>query len=299
VSRSDPLPARDLAAFVAAVENGSVQGAADELGLTQSAATKRIQGLERRVGATLLERGRAGVRPTDAGRTLYPDAKEALMVLARAEDRLRAAGDAAAATLRLAASHTIGGFLLPRWLSQFRAQAPEVHPQVEVVNSPGVLRLVRAGDAEVGFVEGSDDLTGLDRLRVGLDELVVVVAAGHRWARRRSLRPAELTAEAFYAREPGSGTRTVAAERLAAAGTVLEPSLEMASTESLKRAVLDDGFALLSRHAIASEVASGALVGVAVRGADLRRELLAVRRAGARPPQAARRLWSWLAAPPA
>ena len=46
----------ELAAFVAAVESGTVTGAADALELTQSAATKRLQSLERRLGTELLER---------------------------------------------------------------------------------------------------------------------------------------------------------------------------------------------------------------------------------------------------
>jgi DNA-binding transcriptional LysR family regulator len=291
---SEPLPARDLAAFVAAVEAGSIQGAADALTLTQSAATKRVQSLERRLGVTLLHRDRRGVRPTEAGRTLYPDAKEALAVLVRAERRLAAAGAAQAGTLRLAASHTIGGFLLPGWLSRLRAQIPGLQPQVEVVNSPGVLERVRDRRADVGFVEGDDPLAGLDTMPVGLDELRVVVAPGHRWARRAAVRAAELAAEPYHAREPGSGTRAVAEHRLAGAGVHLAPALQMASTESLKRAVLDGGFALISEHAVEDEVAAGALRALRVRDADLRRTLLAVRRRGERPAPAAAAMWRLL-----
>ncbi|MGH2946665.1 MAG: LysR family transcriptional regulator, partial [Solirubrobacteraceae bacterium] len=74
-TESEPLSGRDLLAFVLAVETGSVHGAADALGLTQSAVTKRIQALERRTGATLLRRGRLGAATTEAGRALYPEAK--------------------------------------------------------------------------------------------------------------------------------------------------------------------------------------------------------------------------------
>lgn len=284
----------DLAAFVAAVEEGTVQAAAEALVLTQSAATKRIQNLERRLGVTLLDRGRSGVSPTDAGRTLYPDAKEALAALERAERRVSAAGAAQARILRLAASHSIGGFLLPGWLARFRATAPHVQPQVEVVNSPAVLGLVRDHRADIGFVEGDDDVAGFEQLEVGVDELAVVVAAGHRWARRSSVRPQELASEPFYAREAGSGTRAVAEHRLADAGTRLAPSLEMASTESLKRAVLDGGFAVLSRLAIGSELSAGTLVALPVRGVDLRRTLRAVRRPGRTPSRAAAEMWRWL-----
>ena len=292
---SEPLAARDLAAFVAAVETGSVQAAGDALTLTQSAATKRIQNLERRLGASLLLRSRYGVRVTEAGRSLYPDAKEALAALARAEMRVRAVGDRQAVMLRLAASHTVGEFLLPHWLSRFRAAAPAVQPQVEVVNSPSVLGLLSEGDADVGFVEGTDDLSGFERLPVGVDELAVVVRAGHPWARRSSVRADELPREAFHARESGSGTRAVAEERLAAAGILLEPVLQVASTESLKRAVIGGGFALLSRCAMADELAAGSLVALPVAGVDLRRQLTAVRHPSRRRPEAARSLWTWLA----
>jgi DNA-binding transcriptional LysR family regulator len=295
VSSTEPLAARDLAAFVAAVEGGTIQAAADALTLTQSAATKRVQSLERRLGVTLLERQRYGVRLTDAGRTLYPDAKEALAALHRAEQRVRAAGDRQALTLRLAASHTVGGFLLPHWLSRFRAEAPAVQPQVEVVNSPTVVRLVRDREVDIGFVEGNDDLSGLEQLHVGVDELAVVVGAGHRWARRSRLRAAELATEPFYAREPGSGTRAVADQRLAQAGTRLQPSLQMASTESLKRAVLDGGFAVLSRCSVGDETAGGTLVALSVVDADLTRRLVAVRRSTPRRPRAGDLLWRWLA----
>src|SRR5699024_2269570 len=83
-----PLSGAELSAFVAAVETGSVHGAADALDLTQSAVTKRLQSLERRTGLRLLERGRFGTRPTEAGRVLHPQARRALESLAATERAL-------------------------------------------------------------------------------------------------------------------------------------------------------------------------------------------------------------------
>jgi len=295
-SQANPLAGSDLAAFVAAVEAASMRGAADALDLTQSAVTKRVLALERRVGATLLERGRFGVRPTAAGQVLYPQAKQALAALREAEEALadhrRRAGEA----LSLAASHTIGEFLLPAWLAGFRADAPEVRAQVAIVNSAAVLEALRGRAAEIGFVEGLDRLDGLDVLAVRHDEIAVVVAAGHRWARRRSLRAAELLREPYVAREEGSGTRTVAATALAAAGVAIRPGLELASTESVKRALGAGGFGLLSRLAVESEERSGTLRALPLRDVPLRRELRAVRDPRRRLPRAAERFWRWLAA---
>lgn len=294
MSAADPLSGRDLAAFVAAVEAGSVQEAAAVLMLTQSAATKRIQSLERALGSELLERSRHGVRPTAAGRLLYADAKEALAALERAERRVRHETAQRDRVLAIAASHTIGDVLLPEWLAAFRTLASDVQPQVEVVNSPGVLARVRERAADVGFVEGTDDVAAFETLVVGVDEVVVVVAADHRWARRRTVRPAELAGEPFFGRETGSGTLAVAQQRLGERGVVLRPSLQMASSASLKLAIRGGGFTLLSRRAVEQEVAAGVLAALPVRGLDLHRELVAVRRRSARHARAGDRLWRWL-----
>lgn len=295
---SDPLSSRGLAAFVAAVEAGTLYGAADVLGLTQSAVTKRIQALERRAGAALLERGRLGVQPTDTGRMLYPEAKEALAALERAAMVVGRATAAHAHALRIAASHTVGEFLIPRWLAAFRRETgdPTLHSEVDVVNSPGVLARVRGGEVEVGFVEGLDPLRGLERLTLLRDELVVVVAPEHPWARRRALRARELTADDYLTRERDSGTRAVATAALERAGVELEPALVTPSIQGLKRAVLDGGFTILSRVAVEGEAAAGTLRTLTVRGVDLTRDLQAVRDGRPDRGSAAARLWSWLQA---
>lgn len=295
----NPLSGADLAAFAAAFEATTMRGAADTLDLTQSAVTKRIHALERRVGTPLLERGRFGVRPTEAGRILYPEAKQALAALHAAEEALADHRRHAGESLALAASHTIGEFLLPAWLAGFRATDPAVHAQVAIVNSAGVLEALRSRRAEIGFVEGLDALDELDVVTVERDEIVVVVAAGHRWARRRSLRAAELPREPYFAREEGSGTRVVATTAVAAAGVQISPELELASTEGVKRALGSGGFGLLSRLVIEAEERSGALRAIPLRDVELHRELRAVRDPRRRLPRPAERFWRWLAAAPA
>ncbi len=285
----------ELAAFVAAIETGTVGGAADALELTQSAASKRIQGLERRLGVALLERGRFGVRATDAGQLLYPEVKQALASLSRAANVLGAHA-AHAPTLRLAASHTIGGFLLPGWLAGFRsASDTRRRTHVEIVNSQGVLLNVRDGRVDIGFIESLDPIEGLEALTIRHDEIVAVVAAGHRWSHRDAVPVDALATEPFLTRERGSGTRAVAAAALArAGGPELEPTLETASTQSLKRAVLDGGFTLISRLAVEAEVQAGTLCALRVAGADLARPLRAVHRRRPALDADALRFWRYL-----
>jgi DNA-binding transcriptional LysR family regulator len=292
----------DLEAFVAAIEAGTMGGAADALDLTQSAVTKRIARLEAQLGTVLLERGRFGVRPTGPGGTLYPEARRALETLRSATELLRAQRSVRHETLRITASHTVGEYLLPDWLAAHRRAGAGFHATMRIVNSPAVVEAVREGDADLGFVEHGGEASGLETLVVGRDELVAVVAAEHRWSARRTIAVRELVGEPYITREPASGTRTVAEDALAKAGVRLEPALEAQSLETVKRSVAGGGgFALLSPLAVAHEVEAGTLAARPVRGVDLHRELRAVRRRtrttvpgeGAEP---ARQLWRWLAA---
>jgi hypothetical protein len=122
MSLGDPLSGRDLAAFVTAVETGTVQGAADALALTQSAVTKRLQALERRIGRALLERTAQGVCATEVGERLYPLAREALTALLRAEVDVTSVSQKE--PLVIHSSQTIGETLVPQWLASFASGHP-------------------------------------------------------------------------------------------------------------------------------------------------------------------------------
>jgi DNA-binding transcriptional LysR family regulator len=289
----DPLSGRELAAFVTAVETGTVQGAADALALTQSAATKRLLALERRVGRPLLERTARGVQVTEAGAVLYPLAREALAALVSAETAVTSSSRHE--PLVIHASRTIGETLLPQWLASFRVEAPALRVSVAITNSDEVVHAVRDRTASIGFIEGpAESMQGLIELVVAHDELRVVVASEHPWARRRAVPVKTLVLEPYLAREAGSGTREVAAAALAAKGVELTPALELSSAEGLKRAVLGGGFALLSERVVEPEVAAGVLCAIPVSGVELRRTLRALRRSRPALQGPARTLWSWL-----
>ncbi|WP_449066445.1 LysR family transcriptional regulator, partial [Planomonospora algeriensis] len=176
---------------------GSLGQAARTAGIAQPSASKRIALLERRLGLTLLERTPRGSMLTSQGTMI---AAWAAQVLAAAEELMRGAEavrHARAAHLHIAASMTVAEYLLPRWLGELQGREPQVQVGLEVQNSAEVARLVggEAGGIELGFVEGPSVPQGLASRVVATDRLVVVVAPGHPWARRRTpLLAAELAA---------------------------------------------------------------------------------------------------------
>lgn len=297
-----------LELLLAVARTGSLGAAGRELGLTQQAVSARVRTIERLIGVPIVARGPRGSQLTESGALVADWARAVLAAAEKLDAGIAALRGERDAHLTVASSLTVAEYLLPGWLAALRAAqlASGTVPatvRLGVHNSERVAALVLAGEAGVGFVEGPDVPAGLSAHPVGTDELVLVVAPGHRWTRRsRPLRPAELAGTPLVAREAGSGTRRVLESALAAvlpAGTELTaPTLELSSTASIRGAVLAGaGAAVLSDLAVRDDLATGRLVQVAVEGLSLRRVLRGVWAGGPTPAGPARDLLRIAGAP--
>ena len=280
----------DLAALevlVTVARTGSLSGAAGELGVSQQAVSARVAALEHRTGVALVVRTTRGSSLTPTGAVVSEWAVRLLEHAAELEAGLQALGHGARRTLRVAASLTNSEYLVPGWLVALRRRAErapgasQVAVEVSVCNSAAVARLVRAGEADVGFVEGPGVPAGLRSRIVARDRLVVVVDPDHPWARAPSVSPAELATTPLVTREQGSGTREFVTAALRAAlgrGHVLAaPALELSTTAAVRAAVLAGaGPAVVSELAVADDVAAGRLALAEVDGLTLGRVLRAV-----------------------
>ncbi|ROS40264.1 LysR family transcriptional regulator [Amycolatopsis thermoflava] len=281
-----PLRVTDLAGFellLSVAQLGSIGAAARAHGISQPAASARIRQLEAQIGVALVDRSPRGSRLTDSGALVADWARpvvEAATDLEAGIAALRARRDE---HLRVAASLTVAEYLLPRWLAALRRVDPGTAVALTSDNSGEVAAQVLAREVDLGFVEGPDLPAGLDAETVAVDELRLVVAPSHPWARRRRpTRPDELAATPLISRERGSGTRRALEVALAPA-ELAEPLLELSSTTAIKSAVMEGiGPAVLGAHTVAAEVTAGTLVAVDVGGLDLHRELRLVWRAGSR-----------------
>ncbi|SDO37184.1 LysR family transcriptional regulator [Lentzea jiangxiensis] len=286
-----PLPSRvaDLTGFdllLSVAELGSIGRAARAHGMSQPSASERLRTLESRVGVPLLDRTPRGARLTTEGQLV---AGWAAQVLERAADldagitSLRADRQS---HLRVAASLTVAEYLLPAWLIALRAVSPDTATVLSAGNSVHVAEQVLADRADLGFIESTDVPAGLATRVVAHDELVLVVAPGHPWSRRRRVTAGKAAATPLVVREPGSGTRQAWEHALTAAGVgeSAGPLLEMSSTTAIKAAAIGGiGPAVLSLHTVATDVAARTLVRVEVAGVNLHRALRAVWPAGRTP----------------
>ena len=151
---------------------------------------------------------------------------------------------------------------------------------------------IEHGAADLGFIETPSELSGLEEEVVGHDELVTVVAPSHPWAARGAVPVEALAATPLVMREAGSGTREALAAALRDLG-LGEPGavLELGSTSAVRAAVVHGNApTVISRLAVAAEVAAGQLVEIDSPGLRIGRDLRAVWPAGSEPPPLARAL---------
>ncbi len=295
-----PLSAHipDLSAFeifLAIARTGSLGAAGREFGLTQQAVSARLASIEAQTGVTLVSRTPRGSRLTPAGVVVAEWADRLLDVAQHVDAGLASLRSERRKRVKVAASLTIAEHLMPRWLvslqvaaSRLGASTPEVI--MTATNSDHAIAAVRDGEADLGFIETPYLPKGLRSRVVGRDELVLIVPAGHKWAQRqRSTTAAELSQTPLVTREPGSGTRDslTAALREALGDSTPEahPLLELSSAAAVRAAVVAGaGPAVMSRLAVADDLAIGRLRTVAVPELNLSRQLRAIWVGGRTPP---------------
>jgi DNA-binding transcriptional LysR family regulator len=180
--------------------------------------------------------------------------------------------------LRLVASPTTAEHMVPGWLVSLRALRPHVRVGLRVMPSRLVLRRLREGAADLGFIESDLAPEGIQTLPVHDGRLLVVASPAHPWARqRRPISGAELAAAPLLLREAGSEVREMFARALRPWGGPCLPEREFTATRTL-RAAAARGIApaVLAALAASGDLAASRLAEVAVEdGVRLRRTLRA------------------------
>lgn len=152
---SEPaLEFRQLRAFVALADRGSVTAAAHALGLAQSTVSEALSALERALGAAVTVRRRRASEPllTAAGHALLPHARGVLAAVKSAQVAVADATTAAHAVVNIVANESVSTYVLPDVLAGLRTRWPNARFAVSVATCPGVRAGVEDGTFHVGFL---------------------------------------------------------------------------------------------------------------------------------------------------
>jgi DNA-binding transcriptional LysR family regulator len=291
---------RRLEVFRAVARELSFNRAGLALHLSQSAVSQQIAALERELGGSLFDRSRRRVRLTPAGAALLNRVDALLGDFAEARRAVAAARGAVEGEFRVAASRTIGTYILPGLLASLGRRHPALRLEITIENSERVVQTLLAGHADIGYIEDTIAHAGVVLSPLFEDELEIVAAASHRFAGMDEIPLDDLASEPLVMRETGSGTRRVSEEHLQAAGLRLDQLhivAELTGIEAIKAAVEATlGVTILSRATLAKELALGTLISRPLAGTAIRRTMFAVTIAGGVELPAARELTSLLAA---
>lgn len=268
IEKIDQLPAlnspsrlryslKQLEVFVAIAQGGSARGAAERVARSQSAASSALAELESTLAVQLFDRVGRRLVLNENGRALLP---HAVALLSHGAELQALFTDEHAAPLRVAASLTIGEYLLPAMIASWQQTHRASQVRLVIANSSEVIAAVVNMDADLGFIEGPQTHPDLLVQPWLTDELVVVAAPGHTLAHGRAGKKM-LRGATWILRELGSGTRQASDRWLIQHLGQVNVGFELGSTEAIKRlAAAGTGLACLSRYAAADDLKAGRLI---------------------------------------
>src|SRR5215475_4605558 len=269
-----PINLGQLRVFEAVTRTGSFTRAAQRLNVTPPAVSLQIRQLEQAHGVQLFDRVRRRVRLTSAGQRLEQYAQRIFALVGDAERALEETRDFTGGQLRIVASGTSAAYYLPPILTRFRRRYPGVRVHLDVGNSQQVRERIVNLDGDLGMLGVETPHPDLEFRRLAKDPLVVIVSPGHSWARRRTVSLADLRSERLILREPGSGSRQLIERRFVTFGLKIQPAMEIASNEVIKRVVeMGNGVSLMSAAIVRREVEGGHLHALGMRGERLTRPI--------------------------
>ena len=227
----------DLKLFCDVLDAGSITAGAERSALALSAASTRIRGMEETLGAALLTRGRQGVVPTAAGRTLLRHARSILTQSARLREDLGAFAQGLSGEVRLLANTNALTEFLPEVLSAFLAAYPQVSVDLEEKLSDEIVGLIAEGVADIGIVAGTVDVGGLTAIPFRSDRFVVVAQKGHPLSVGGSTAFSEVLACDFVGLDRASSLQRFLADKAARGGRPLRLRVQLRSFDAVCRLV--------------------------------------------------------------
>jgi DNA-binding transcriptional LysR family regulator len=260
--------------------------------MTQAAVSQHVAAVEKELRTQLFDRGSRSVTPTEFGRRVYSHAQKILELVEEIQKEAILQPSAVTGTIKIASSTVPAQSLLPKLLVDFRTQFPDVLESVSVSDSAAAIRAVESGNADLGFVGELPRAASLCVKAVAQDELKLVVAPDHEFARTKRIQPADLSGQPLIVREPGSGSRRCVERALSDAGhsmTDFRISMEVNSNDAIRAAVEHGvGISFLSTTAIEREIEDGRLVAIAIEGVRAARDLYLITDPSRLPTRAAR-----------
>jgi DNA-binding transcriptional LysR family regulator len=251
----------DLLAFLAVARERSFTKAGKKLGISQSALSHTVRGLEERLGLRLLTRTTRSVSPTQAGERLLASVGSRFEEIEAELEALSELRDKPAGTIRITATENAADTILLPKLASFLPQYPDI--KVEIVIDYGLTDIV-AQRYDAGVRSGEQVAKDMIAVRIGPDLRMAVVSAPSYFEQRSvPAKPQDLTAHnCINLRLPIHGG--LYAWEFEKQGRELRVRVEgqlvlNATSQMLSAALAGLGLAYVPEHMVQAHIAEGRL----------------------------------------
>jgi DNA-binding transcriptional LysR family regulator len=243
-----------VASYLSVIRTGSFHAAARERGLSQASVSQHVRALEEQQRTTLVVRNRAGCRPVP-GTQEFVHYAGLLLDLAERTSRVLSRR-----RVQVGAASNIGTYLIQPAFRRFVEMNDGMDAELVIGPNGQIADRLEAGGLDVALMEWWDDRPGFRSIHWSDEELVVIVGPGHPWRNRDSVHPSELADQPILGGEPQTGTGTLLRQQLGAVSDTLRVTMNLGSTEAVKRAVRGGlGISLVLAGSIQDELPTGHL----------------------------------------
>lgn len=265
-----------LTTFINVAKLKSYTRAAELLNLTQPAVTQHIKQLEEYYDVKLIKKNGRQISLTEEGELLLRNAKEFEANSLLLERKLRNKSSVIK-RYNIGATLTIGEFVLPGLLGEYKRLHNNIDVIMHVYNSEEILKKLGNGEFDLGIVEGPFDKSKFNYKKLKDDELVLVASPLNCLSKRAKVEISEIISEGkLILREKGSGTRMIFENKLLELGVSLSNLkiyMEVGSIGAIKSLVEANlGYTVISREAVKREVKAGTLAIIPIQGIRIMRE---------------------------
>lgn len=267
---------RQLQIFIVAAEEESYGSAAHILHLTQPAVSMQMSKLSELLDMELFEKSGRKLKLTETGKVLLPYARTVMKTLHDAGDEMDAIKGIQNNSLNIGMV-TTARYFMPRMITEFQQLHPEIDISVSIANREKVITALESGQIDVAIMGRPPSRIPTVLHNFAEHPYAIIASPSHQFAKRKRLKPQDLTGDVFIAREEGSGTRMLM-DHYFKKNRLKAPTIQVfSSNESIKQAVMANmGLALISMHTIGLELKTENVVVLKVQGLPVKRAWYAI-----------------------
>lgn len=268
-----PVDLRQLEILRAVADTGSFTAAGHQLHLSQSAVSRQILMLEEELEEQVFLRMGGKVKITPVGQSLLELSRRVFDDIASTRETLVEGRKTLGGTLRLIGGMTVGLYVFPALIKEFKRVHPNVEVKVSAASTPRLIRQVRSGAADLGLVTLPVDDASLEVDPVFHEELLLVTSPQHPLAKKPHIVPKDLARQPFVLFEAGSSSRRTIEDFFAREQIAPKVVAETENVEIIKALVrVDLGVSIIPYQSMAREVKAKHLFCARIAGPSLLRE---------------------------